>query len=142
MLRTLRAGIERGEWATEGRKNLLGRPVDVRPVEARGQLPEPYRSELRDSIVDYAIYSYNTPIAWRRVDGVWRIPSVTYSLTTTGHQLLVRNLLRDMAQTCEHCHGRVEAFRGFWWTGDDFMCPDGETQHRAPVIGLSGPMIS
>lgn len=96
MLSTLRAGIERNLSAREGRKNLTGRPVAISHRPDRGDLPEPYRAEFRDSIIEYVILSYNTPIAWRRADGTWRIPLVTYSLTTTGHQGRVRALLQSM----------------------------------------------
>ena len=37
----------------------------------------------------YAIYSYATPIAWYS-DGTWTIPDVTYSVTTSRHQGIVR----------------------------------------------------
>jgi hypothetical protein len=32
----------------------------------------------------------------------------------------------------------IELFKDLWWTGDDFMCPDGEEQHtpRTPDIQL------
>jgi hypothetical protein len=33
--------------------------------------------------------------------------------------------------TCRHCGQPVEPFRRLWWSADDdFMCPDGETQHQ------------
>lgn len=31
---------------------------------------------------------------------------------------------------CKHCGAVIEGFRGLWWTGNDFMCPDGERQHE------------
>lgn len=96
MLNTLREGIEQRDYAREGRKSLTGRPAGIAHYLERGSLPEPYRNEFTYSTVNYVIMSYGTPIAWRRVDGTWRMPLVTYSLTTTGHQNLVRELLQDM----------------------------------------------
>lgn len=97
MLSTLRAGIERNMHAREGRKSLTGRPCGSAPeLLWPGSLPELYRAELRGPGIDYVILSYETPIAWRRADGSWRMPLVTYSLTTSGHQYLVRALLQDM----------------------------------------------
>ena len=58
-----------------------------------------------DSVVNYVIYSYNTPIAYRRVadwnrDGTanyeWIVPDVRYSVTTTKHQGKVRTALSQI----------------------------------------------
>lgn len=37
----------------------------------------------------YAVFSYQTPIAWY-AHGVWTVPDVKYSVTTTKHQNIVR----------------------------------------------------
>lgn len=81
--KTLRDGIERNVPFREGRSNLTGSPYWLTDA---GELPEPYRTEFRNSGADYVIRSYDTPIAWRRPDGTWRIPPVTYSVTTSNHQ--------------------------------------------------------
>lgn len=36
--------------------------------------------------IDYVVTSYSTPIAWRRVDGKWRVVAQSFSPTTTKHQ--------------------------------------------------------
>jgi hypothetical protein len=43
----------------------------------------------------YVIFSYDTPIAWRDVEGRWFIPSVTYSRTTSKHQGMCRAYLPE-----------------------------------------------
>lgn len=82
--KTLTEGIERDTYFREGRSNLHGGPAPY--FGDCGELPEPYRTEFRNSGADYVIRSYDTPIAWRRPDGTWRIPPVTYSVTTSNHQ--------------------------------------------------------
>lgn len=45
-------------------------------------------------------------------------------------QNLVHGWLEDgRPMTCTRCGSTIERFRKHWWTGDDFMCPDGEAQH-------------
>lgn len=48
-----------------------------------GDLPAEYHADVLRA--DWIAYSYRTPIAWR-VDGVWTVAPVNYSLTTTQHQ--------------------------------------------------------
>lgn len=57
---------------------------------AMGKLPDEWRSNLRagDGSV-YVVYSYQTPIAWTFGDG-WTVPPVKYSVTTTGHQNVIK----------------------------------------------------
>lgn len=38
----------------------------------------------------YIVYSYGTPIAWERSDGLRVVPPVTYSVTTARHQSQAR----------------------------------------------------
>ena len=50
-----------------------------------GRLPTRYHNDLQlDSEEDdfYVIVSYDTPIAWC-ADGIWWVPNVNYSITTT-----------------------------------------------------------
>lgn len=58
---------------------------------SRGQMPtaEYNRLAMHHALVgvDYVVYSYETVIAYRNRNGVWYVPSVKYSRTTTGHQL-------------------------------------------------------
>lgn len=55
--------------------------------EKFGQLPKNYWSDIElDSKEDdfYVVTSYYTPIAWF-ADGMWYVPNVRYSTTTTKH---------------------------------------------------------
>lgn len=36
--------------------------------------------------IEYVVYSYGTPIAYRTQDGNWTIPDAKYSVTTSMHQ--------------------------------------------------------
>ena len=40
--------------------------------------------------VDYMVYSYATPIAWRRSDGFWRVTDRGYSTSTKKHLARLR----------------------------------------------------
>jgi len=64
-----------------------------------GYLP----SELRDLFTldqpTYVVMSYGTPIAWWSPTGGWRVPNVTYSVTTTSHQSTVRRALHGVDYT-------------------------------------------
>lgn len=51
----------------------------------RGQLPELYWDALVHMNPEYTVYSCETPIAWY-VDGVWIIPHIRYSNTTSARQ--------------------------------------------------------
>lgn len=53
-----------------------------------------YRDDLYHNGAEYFVYSYATPIAWYR-GGVWCVPDVKYSNTTTRHQGQVRMALRN-----------------------------------------------
>lgn len=57
------------------------------PGLARGDLPGEYHESFEASA--YAVWSYETPIAWVNPDGSITMPPVRYSNTTTQHQLLV-----------------------------------------------------
>lgn len=49
-----------------------------------GQLPSEHVDDFVSSA--YAVFSYATPIAWKRPDGTWVQPRLRYSLTTTRQQ--------------------------------------------------------
>ncbi len=74
------------------RGNLSGR---YWYLDTFGQLPQVWRIELKaayDEFQTYVVFSWQTPIAWRslRHNAEWVIPDVTYSVTTSHHQSLVR----------------------------------------------------
>lgn len=35
-----------------------------------------------------------------------------------------------MKPRCQHCGKFITEYKGLWWTGTDFMCPDGEQPHE------------
>lgn len=53
-----------------------------------GYLPDEYRAAVRAA--RYVVYSYDTPIAWVTQDGERVVPDIGYSLTTSEHQLAVK----------------------------------------------------
>lgn len=59
-----------------------------------GWLPSPYDRAFRNDNPIYAVYSYDTPIAWYGLRG-WVIPAVKYSRTTTRHQWAIEHLLHQ-----------------------------------------------
>ena len=77
----------RETWRTHGA--LRGGPHA--PFQT-GRLPADWCRTLqaRSHLVDYTIYSYQTPIAWHDKESGWIIPAEHYSVTTTRHQNLVR----------------------------------------------------
>lgn len=62
----------------------------------RGRLPQEFGADMPiPGSVDYAVYSYETPIAWHlAATDEWVMPSVRYSNTTTQHQSSIRTALR------------------------------------------------
>lgn len=61
-----------------------------------GQLPEHYWESFAHA--SYAVFSYLTPIAWYNEDGVWIVPDIKYSVTTSKHQNKIRTALSWMGK--------------------------------------------
>jgi len=61
------------------------------PAYGTGQLPVEYHSDARKAT--YVIYSYATPVAWRRRSGEWVVPAVRYSVTTSKQLGCIRPAL-------------------------------------------------
>ena len=59
-----------------------GEPVSYTP--GTGRLAD--QQQFQVDRPTYVIFSYATPIAWRRADGTWATPVASYSATTSGHQ--------------------------------------------------------
>lgn len=72
------------EFDTYG--NLSARK-EFRGFGALVTLDDAERDQLYRS--QYAVYSYDTPIAWRDEHGEWHFNADEYSVTTTRHQHLV-----------------------------------------------------
>lgn len=72
---------------------LSGEPIQY-GATMLGMLPQVWAEDMREYDVDYVVYSYATPIAWRvRETGEWVTPEVFYSPTTSRHQTTVRQAL-------------------------------------------------
>ena len=68
--------------------NVYGAPK-LASNERYGQLPALFWASFTNS--DYAVWSYNTPIAWySHLAESWIIPNVKYSNTTSAHQNKIR----------------------------------------------------
>lgn len=67
--------------------------ADSAKLPNRGQMPEHAYNTLerlhRTRGINYVVWSYQTPIAYRTTDGCWHIPNVRYSNTTSRQQGLV-----------------------------------------------------
>ena len=83
---------------------LRGRTIHRQSEIMTGQLPQEYVNIIKDHVVRYVVYSYETPIAWMQVaewdtDGApiyeWIVPNVKYSQTTSKQQGKVRVALRN-----------------------------------------------
>lgn len=69
---------ERTRW--QGDK-ISGGPMRGITGLNRGILPEPYWTAAEDAV--YAVYHYETPIAWETEAGIWYVPNYNYGQTTT-----------------------------------------------------------
>ena len=73
---------------------LRGRKISHNLEISIGQSPYDLRSSER---IDYVIYSYATPIAWRYAEtGKWFVPSDRYSVTTSKQQGRVSTALHSV----------------------------------------------
>lgn len=81
---------------------LRGRMVTVGLLSKLDQLPDEWRAvwhQDKDTMT-YAIWSYDTPIAWRTYrngKARWIMPDVKYSVTTSKHQGKVRTALSQIS---------------------------------------------
>jgi hypothetical protein len=74
--------IERAPFKTHGAL-WADKVSDYNAFMGVGRLPLEYQTSYLNA--EYAVYSYNTPIAWFGADG-WSFPPVKYSVTTSRHQ--------------------------------------------------------
>ena len=82
--------IRQGEdFTTSGALRGESRPAFI----GTGRMSDAEAKQLRlvDSLmgIDYVVYSYGTPIAYR-ASGEWAIPDAKYSVTTSKHQSTIR----------------------------------------------------
>lgn len=73
-------GNFRGEWWNHYHR-----------MPTTGRMPEDERLKLRNHVesygIDYVVWSFATPIAWRLTHGYWYSPDVGYSKTTKAKHL-------------------------------------------------------
>lgn len=65
--------------------------------------------------IDYVVFSFSTPIAWHLKNGLWIIPSTTYSGYTSRHQ----HYARMAAMRENEWHARIECDR--FYTSHEIM---------------------
>ena len=93
----LRDILENDQEFNTDQQSLRGRKISHPTEISIGRLDFDLRNV---SGVDYVIYSYATPIAWRR-DGVWSVDDTRYSVTTSCHQGRVLTAVSNMRKAWE-----------------------------------------
>lgn len=94
--------------------SLRGIRCDSEYVRAnRGRLPDQFGQPMPiPGSIDYAVYSYATPIAWHlAATGEWVVPDVTYSATTTRQQNRMRTALFVTDEQYREARECVDRFR-------------------------------
>lgn len=86
-------GIDRFKDFSQG--NVKGKKWTTNVPPGTGRLPEDLARVLKkiaeDGDLEYIIYSFQTPIAWKtRGMSKWFVPPTKYSNTTTHHQSVVK----------------------------------------------------
>ncbi len=68
---------------------------------------------------------------WVRGEYVGRNESTGWHRMSPSDNNVRRYPANDSAQRgiCKHCGLLIEEYKGQWWTGNDFQCPDGEENH-------------
>ena len=77
--------------------SFTGKDIGVHPTGYRfGWLPKWADHELSKVGQAFVVFSYATPIGWFDYQrGTWVVPRVRYSSTTSRHQYLLRQGIRD-----------------------------------------------
>ena len=79
---TIAHAIRQGEdFTTSGALRGEAFPLFI----GTGRMADSDAAKLRTARIDYVVYSYGTPIAYR-ANGEWVIPDAKYSVTTSKHQ--------------------------------------------------------
>lgn len=94
--------VARGEGFTAGGRaygqpNVRGEgnPDYVERGSLRSESARDTLAECRKAGIEYVIYSYSTPIAWKS-GGVWYVVSEKFSPSTTKHQSMVRGIIHNL----------------------------------------------
>lgn len=86
---TIAHAIRQGEdFTTSGALRGEAFPIFI----GTGRMPDSDAAKLRTARIDYVVYSYGTPIAYR-ANGEWVTPDAKYSVTTSKHQGTIRYAL-------------------------------------------------
>lgn len=86
---TIAHAIRQGEdFTTSGALRGEAFPLFI----GTGRMPDSDAAQLRAARIDYVVYSYGTPIAYR-ANGEWVTPDAKYSVTTSKHQGTIRYAL-------------------------------------------------
>lgn len=97
---TLKDILETGEDFNPDSASLRGRTAEsVYPHTGRlaEESEDIFRDDRAHDDIEYVIYSYSTPIAWRTRTGFWRVPRDKYSVTTSKHQGKVATALSQIS---------------------------------------------
>jgi hypothetical protein len=90
--------VTAGRGGTNGRLPRGGVAVSAFPTDDSSQLPGWWAEEVQHA--SHVVYHYGTPVAWLdERDGVWVVPDVHYSPTTTGVQNRIRAAVVNMGGT-------------------------------------------
>jgi hypothetical protein len=81
--------------AFETFKNSTGSFSGGWEFKGTGILPTEYQSQAYAARYGYFVYSYDTPIAWYVNGEGWTEPDTKYSVTTTKHQGITRQGMRE-----------------------------------------------
>lgn len=102
----LRDLIKRGHEFHNNGKTFRGVhwDADHASLPGKGMMPESEYNTLelmhRLRGIDYVVFSYRTPIAYRLTNGTWITPAVKYSPTTSQHQgkinVVAHSLMEEM----------------------------------------------
>lgn len=69
-------------------------------IETGSKLDPEFLEICSNHVIDYVVYSYNTPIAWHTIQAygmeydAWIMPTAKYSATTTNHQNVLIHALK------------------------------------------------
>ena len=68
-------------------------PYSTNTGRLTGKLADQFKGGVLTGEIDYAVWSYSTPIAWHKTDGTWVETGEHYSNATTRHQGVISTAL-------------------------------------------------
>ena len=116
------------------------------PTGDIGRLPGNWRDVYYQTAgrIDYIIYSFSTPIAWHTNDGLWFIPSVTYSSYSSRHQHYARMVAMAENSPWEriegdyyyHSHEIMRSVSEYRATGKAFLMETNRSYAYVTIRGI------